>query len=55
MSNAAVIKLQKKQIGAHHVWLDDNFGEAIHVHIGQICQTGSLHRCIRIFAMPSMN
>lgn len=33
MSNAAVIKLQKKQIGAHHVWLDDNFGEAIHVHI----------------------
>ena len=33
MSNAAVITLQKKKIGLHRVWLDDNFGEAIHVHV----------------------
>ena len=33
MSNAAVITLQKIKIGLHRVWLDDNFGEAIHVHV----------------------
>ena len=33
MSNAAVIKLQKKVIAGYSVWLDDNFGEAIHLHM----------------------
>lgn len=36
MSNPAVIKLNKKNIGKSHVWLDDNFGEAIHIHIDDI-------------------
>ena len=33
MSNPAVIKLIKKKLGTSRVWLDDNFGEAIHIHI----------------------
>ena len=33
MSNAAVIKLQRKTIAGNSVWLDDNFGESIHLHI----------------------
>lgn len=33
MSNPAVIKLQSGHIGRSKVWLDDNFGEAIHIHI----------------------
>ena len=33
MSNAAVIKLQRKSISGNSVWLDDNFGESIHLHI----------------------
>ena len=33
MSNPAVVKLQKKNIGLKDVWLDDNFGESIHLHI----------------------
>lgn len=33
MSNPAVIKLQKGKIKQSNVWLDDNFGEAIHIHI----------------------
>lgn len=36
MSNPAVIKLQKKKINNSSVWLDDNFGEAIHLHIDNI-------------------
>ena len=33
MSNAAVIKLQRKTISGNSVWLDDNFGESVHLHI----------------------
>ncbi|MCR4690395.1 MAG: hypothetical protein K5739_03495 [Lachnospiraceae bacterium] len=33
MSNAAVVKLQQKSIAGNSVWMDDNFGEAIHLHI----------------------
>ena len=33
MSNPAVVKLQKKTICGQHVWLDDNIGESIHIHI----------------------
>ena len=36
MSNPAVIKLQRKKISNSTVWLDDNFGEAIHIHIDAI-------------------
>ena len=36
MSNPAVIKLQSTKIGNRKVWLDDNFGESIHVHIDDI-------------------
>jgi len=36
MSNPAVIKLQQKNIGKSRVWLDDNLGEAIHIHIDDI-------------------
>lgn len=36
MSNPAVIKLQQKTIGNSRVWLDDNFGEAVHLHIDNI-------------------
>lgn len=33
MSNPAVIKLQSGTVGKSKVWLDDNFGESIHIHI----------------------
>jgi len=33
MSNAAVIKLQRKTIAGNSVWMDDNFGESVHLHI----------------------
>ncbi len=33
MSNPAVIKLQSGRIGKSKIWLDDNFGESIHIHI----------------------
>lgn len=33
MSNPAVIKLQDKKINGQSISLEDNFGEAIHVHI----------------------
>ncbi|MBR4720597.1 MAG: hypothetical protein IK057_02415 [Clostridia bacterium] len=33
MSNPAVIKLQSGKIGKSKVWLDDNFGESVHIHI----------------------
>ena len=33
MSNPAVIKLQSGHVGKSKVWLDDNYGEAIHIHI----------------------
>lgn len=36
MSNPAVIKLQSGHINKSKVWLDDNFGESIHVHIDDI-------------------
>ena len=36
MSNPAVVKLQKKTIYKQKVWLDDNFGEAVHLHINNI-------------------
>lgn len=36
MSNPAVIKLQQKTIGKSRMWMDDNFGEAVHLHIDQI-------------------
>ncbi len=35
MSNPGVIKLARKQIGAHNLWLDDNIGESIHIHYDQ--------------------
>ena len=33
MSNPAVIKLAHGKVGKSSVWLDDNFGESIHLHI----------------------
>lgn len=33
MSNPAVMNLVAKNISGHNVWLDDNFGEAVHIHI----------------------
>lgn len=33
MSNPAVIKLKSGRIKNSKVWLDDNFGESIHIHI----------------------
>lgn len=36
MSNPAVIKLQRKKIANQSMWMDDNFGEAIHIHLGDI-------------------
>lgn len=36
MSNPAVIKLQQKKIGKTRVWLDDNLGESVHIHIDDI-------------------
>lgn len=33
MSNPAVIKLQSGRVSSNKVWLDDNFGESIHIHI----------------------
>jgi len=35
MSNPAVTKLQKKRIGNYNVWLDDNIGERMHLHINK--------------------
>lgn len=35
MSNPGVIKLAENNYAKHHVWLDDNIGEAIHFHINQ--------------------
>lgn len=36
MSNPAVIKLHKKNISRSRIWLDDNVGESIHIHIDDI-------------------
>ena len=36
MSNPAVIKLQSGRIGKSRVWLDDNFGESVHIHMDDI-------------------
>lgn len=36
MSNAAVVKLQKKVVAGQTLWMDDNFGESIHIHIDDI-------------------
>lgn len=36
MSNPAVVKLQKKRIYDQSVWLDDNFGESVHLHINNL-------------------
>ena len=33
MSNPAVISLASKNIQSRHVWLDDNIGETIHIHV----------------------
>lgn len=33
MSNPAVIKLAMGKVGKSKVWLDDNYGESIHLHI----------------------
>ena len=33
MSNPAVIKLASGKVGRSQVWMDDNFGESIHLHI----------------------
>lgn len=33
MSNPAVLKLASGKVGTSKVWLDDNFGESIHLHI----------------------
>ena len=33
MSNPAVVKLCKGRVGKSDVWLDDNYGESIHIHI----------------------
>ena len=35
MSNPAVTKLQRKKIGRYEVWLDDNIGERMHLHINR--------------------
>ena len=36
MSNPAVVKLSQRKIGNSRVWMDDNFGESIHLHIDDI-------------------
>lgn len=36
MSNPAVVKLERNQVNKSTVWLDDNFGESIHIHIDDI-------------------
>ena len=36
MSNPAVVKLCQKQVGRSRMWMDDNFGESIHLHIDDI-------------------
>ncbi len=36
MSNPAVIKLQSSKINKNRIWIDDNFGESIHIHIDDI-------------------
>ena len=36
MSNPAVVKLEKNHVNKSMVWLDDNFGESIHIHIDDI-------------------
>lgn len=36
MSNPAVIKLASSKVGKSNVWLDDNYGESIHLHIDDI-------------------
>lgn len=36
MSNPAVTKLVKTRLGGHSVWMDDNIGESIHIHIDDI-------------------
>ena len=36
MSNPAVTKLRKLRIAGSKIWLDDNIGEAIHLHIDDI-------------------
>jgi hypothetical protein len=33
MSNPGVVKLRRGIVGNRKVWLDDNFGESIHIHI----------------------
>lgn len=33
MSNPAVVKLAQGKVGKSKVWLDDNYGESIHLHI----------------------
>ena len=33
MSNPAVVKLEKRHVNNSIVWVDDNFGESIHIHI----------------------
>ena len=35
MSNPAVTKLKRKKIGRYEVWLDDNIGERMHLHINR--------------------
>ena len=36
MSNPAVVKLDRDHVNKSMVWLDDNFGESIHIHIDDI-------------------
>lgn len=36
MSNPAVVKLDRDYVNKSMVWLDDNFGESIHIHIDDI-------------------
>lgn len=36
MSNPAVVKLDRNHVNKSMVWLDDNFGESIHIHIDDI-------------------
>lgn len=36
MSNPGVIKLAEFNMKSHRIWLDDNIGEAIHIHIDQL-------------------
>ena len=33
MSNPAVIKLQQARINGTKIWIDDNYGESVHIHI----------------------